>query len=286
MLGTTVAEQLRTFRGRLFRLDQHLFRLQRSLDIVGVTPGVSLEELGEIASELAARNYRLLDADDDLGLTMFVTPGPYSTYAPQGGRATVGMHTFPLPFQLWADTYSHGQALVISSIRQVPANCWPVELKCRSRMHYYLADREARQSDPAARALLLDQQQFVTEASTANIVVWQEQVGLVSPPQESILPGVTVAVLQELAAALGIPFHHRPLAGVDVAQADEAFLTSTSPCILPVTRCDGRPIGSGRPGPTFERLMQAWNALVQMDIREQAQKFAALRGTGSQPDVG
>src|SRR4051812_9784775 len=63
--GVTVAEQLRTFGGRLFRLDTHLARLARSLEIVGIDPGVSLAELGRIATELTEENGRLLNAGDD-----------------------------------------------------------------------------------------------------------------------------------------------------------------------------------------------------------------------------
>src|SRR5712671_4511658 len=77
--GVTVAEQLRTFGGKLFRLEQHLARLARALSIVGIELGMPVEKLGEIARELAAKNHSLLDPGDDLGLSMFVTPGQYST---------------------------------------------------------------------------------------------------------------------------------------------------------------------------------------------------------------
>src|SRR5689334_17657894 len=75
MQGTTVAEQLRTFGGQLFRLPQHLDRLARSLEIVGLDPGLSAADLTQIAETLVALNFRLLDPADDLGLTIFVTPG-------------------------------------------------------------------------------------------------------------------------------------------------------------------------------------------------------------------
>lgn len=149
--GITVAEQLRTFGGKLFRLDQHLRRLQRSLEIIRITD-VDLISLGKAAQTLAEHNHQLLAAGDDLGLSLFVTPGPYPTFAPPGPqRPTVGMHTYPIPFHLWNGKYASGERLIVSSVRQVPNNCWPLELKCRSRMHYYLADREAREREPDAR---------------------------------------------------------------------------------------------------------------------------------------
>ncbi len=274
MLGTTVAEQLRTFGGELFRLEHHLARLAHSLEIVGVTPGWERAEFAELARELAARNHRLLQPGDDLGLSIFVTPGPYSTFVPEGGPPLVGMHTYALPFRLWAERYEVGQRVVVTDIRQVPTNCWPAELKCRSRMHYYLADLAARRADPGARALLLDQHDHVVEASTANLVLWRTGEGLVSPPDDEILPGVTVAALRDLASQLEIPFRARPLTVADVEQADEVFLTSTSPCILPVSHCNGRPIASGKPGPVFARLISAWSDRVGVDIIAQARRFA------------
>src|SRR3954447_14698512 len=72
--GTTIAEQLRTFGGKIFRLDQHLARLERSLRIIGVDPGKSKQELAEIGNHLVSENRKLLDPADDLGLAILVTP--------------------------------------------------------------------------------------------------------------------------------------------------------------------------------------------------------------------
>src|SRR5437867_2755146 len=105
--GVTVAEQLRTFCGKLFRLDLHLMRLARSLEIVGVDPGLSLVEIGRIATELVEQNHKLIDPADDLGATIFVTPGmspTYSAVAPHQGP-TVCVHTQPLSFGAWAQKY-------------------------------------------------------------------------------------------------------------------------------------------------------------------------------------
>ena len=277
--GVTVAEQLRTFGGKLFRLEQHLARLARSLGIVGIELGAPVEKLGEIALELTAKNHALLESGDDLGLSIFITPGPYSTFSGASLPAgpTIGMHTYPLPFHLWHEKYERGESLAVTSVLQVPSACWPTELKCRSRMHYYLADKQARQIEPDARALMLEERGFVTEASTANILIYYRDVGLVSPPKEVILPGVSAAVVEELAGPLKIPFSHRPLTVDDVAAADEVLLCSTSPCVWPVTRLNGRAIADGKPGEIARRLLTAWNDLVGLDITSQASRFAARR---------
>jgi branched-subunit amino acid aminotransferase/4-amino-4-deoxychorismate lyase len=274
--GVTVAEQLRTFAGKLFRLDMHLARLARSLEIVGVDPGLTLAELGQIATGLVQQNRALIDPADDLGATIFVTPGmspAYSVVAPHQGP-TVCVHTQPLSFSPWAEKYRSGESLVVTDVAQVPAACWPAELKCRSRMHYYLADKKAREIEPGARALLVDHDGCVTEASTANIVVYQQDRGLISPPKDRILPGVTVAVLEELAARLGIVFSHSTLSIPDVARADEVLLCSTSPCIWSVTRLNGLPIADGKPGPVSKRLLEAWSQMAGVEIEAQATRFA------------
>ena len=273
--GTTVAEQLRTFGGRLFQLERHLARLSRSLGIVGVDLDVSLGTLGEIARSIARYNHGLLADGDDLGLSIFVTPGVYSAFAHDAkGGPLVCVHTYPVAFKTFARRYDSGQPLVVTKVRQVPSECWPAELKCRSRMHYFLADREARQRDPDARALLLDLDGGVTEASTANVVAYFQGEGLVSPPKEKILPGITVAELESIASQVGVPMTYRDLRPEELAKSDELFLTSTSPCLIPCTKLDGLPIGTGQPGPIFHRLITAWDRHVGIDIREQARRFA------------
>jgi len=278
MQGVTVSEQLRTFRGTLFRLDQHLERLRNSLTVVGLEQEVEIARLAEWAVELVARNHAWMEQGDDLGLSLFVTPGPYPTLAPAGARGpTIGMHTFPIPFHQWVDLYEQGQSLEVSDIRQIPAACWPTELKCRSRMHYYLADLQARRKDPAARALLLDSSGYVNEASTANLVVYRRDEGLVSPPREKILPGVSVAMLQSLAADANIPFIHREVTVDDVLSADEAMLSSTSSCLLPVRSLNGQEIGNARPGPVFCDAIERWGDQVGVAIVQQACAFAKRR---------
>lgn len=275
VLGTTVTEQIRTFAGALFRCSQHLARLQRSLEIIRVDCGYSADQMLAWADELVAHNHGLLGEGDDLGLAIFVTPGPYPTLAMGADSGpTLCMHTYPLPFALWAESYQQGESLVTPSVRQVSADCWPRELKCRSRMHYYLADREAREIDPRARALLLDDDGFITEATTASVICYNDATGLVSPPQEKILPGISVAVVRELAAELDIPWAHCDLTPQDVARADEVFLAGTTPCLLPVVRFNGQPTGNGTPGNLFSRLLALWSDRVGIDISAQARRFS------------
>ncbi|MGW8258014.1 MAG: aminotransferase class IV [Thermoguttaceae bacterium] len=278
VLGTTVSEQLRTFAGKLFRLQQHIQRLQQGLDIVGFDVALKPAEIMQIAHELIEKNQNLLAPGNDWGLTIFVTPGIYATYARnEPPRPTLCMYLYPLPFHLWAEKYQVGDALVTTEIEQVSERSWPPELKCRSRMHYYLADRLAKRQDPLARAVLLDREGHVREASTANVIIYRKIEGLISPPLGKILGGISLEAVRELSENLQMPFFDRELTADDLAAADEIFLTSTPPCILPVTRFNNRPIGNGLPGKITQKLLAAFSAQVGVDIVAQAKEFAKTK---------
>src|SRR5262249_61653792 len=88
------------------------------------------------------------------------------------------------------------------------------------------------------------------------------------------LKGYSRATVFDLAKELGFTVSEEHLQPYDLYTADEAFFTSTSPCVLPVTRVDRRPIGDGNPGPTVKRLLQAWSETVGVDIVAQAKYYA------------
>lgn len=270
VLGATVTEMTRTFRHQPFRLEDHVARLFRSLKYVRLDIGMTPEQLVAASRELLANNTKLIAADDELGLIHFVTAGEYGSYVAVPGTPvrtgpTICMHTFPMPFALWAERVKNGAHVVTPSIRHVPPQCYDPKMKYRSRMHYYLADQEVRLVAPDAIALLLDLDGNVTETSGANFLI-VEQGTIVSPTLRNTLPGISRATVIELSAKLGIPFVERDIQVHSVINADEAFLSSTPFCLLPVTKINGVTIGDGQPGPIYRRLMTAWNELVGMDV--------------------
>lgn len=273
VLGATVTEMTRTFRHQPFRLEDHVARLFRSLKYVRLDIGMTQEQLVAASHELLAHNTRLIAADDELGLIHFVTAGEYGSYVAVPGTPvrtgpTICMHTFPMPFALWAARVKSGAHVITPSIRHVPPQCYDPKMKYRSRMHYFLADQEARLADPQALALLLDLDGNVTETSGANFLI-VENGTIVSPTLRNTLPGISRATVIELAAELGIPFAERDIQVHSVMNADEAFLSSTPYCLCPVTKINGVVIGDGQPGSVFRRVMSEWNELVGMDIAGQ-----------------
>jgi branched-subunit amino acid aminotransferase/4-amino-4-deoxychorismate lyase len=265
--------------------------MRHSLQIIGLDADRIVADLQQAIPEFVVRNRGKISGDDDWSIIAFATPGRSGVGRPTQFAAdrepTVGVHGYPLPFAQWAEQYETGLAVVISDVRQVPPNCWPSDLKCRSRMHFYLADMRASQRQPGARAILLDQTGNVGEATTANVFVYRDGEGLVSPPDTHILFGVSLGVVRELASKAGIPFVTRRLTVGELQSAGEAMLTSTSICLLPIVACDGRAIGDGRPGPVYRRLLSEWSNLVGLDVAEQARRCATRTtepfcGSGSQ----
>lgn len=273
VLGATVTEMTRTFRHRPFRLEDHLARLFRSLKYTRMEIGLSPAELERVSRELVVHNAKPIGPGEELGLIHFVTAGEFPVYAGSAAPGqpmtpTVCAHTFPLPFGLWARKMREGAHVVTPSIRHVPPQCFDPKMKYRSRMHYFLADHEARLVDPEAVALLLDLDGNVTETSGANFLI-VERGTIVSPTLRNILPGISRQTVIELAAKLSIPFVERDIQVHSVMNADEAFLASTPFCLMPVTRINGVAIADSQPGPILGRLLAAWSDLVGVDIAGQ-----------------
>lgn len=273
VFGATVTEMTRTFRHLPFRLESHVERLFRAMQATRMDIGMSSDELIAASRELLTHNTALIPADDELGLIQFVTAGEYGSYVASRDISvrsgpTVCLHTFPLPFALWAKRMQSGAHVITPTIRHVPPQCYDPSTKNRSRLHYFLADQEARQTDPRAIALLLDLEGNVTETSGANFLI-VERGTIVSPTERNTLPGISRATVFKLADQLGIPYVERDFQPDAVMKADEAFLCGTSICLCPVTMINGQTIGDGQPGTIYRRLMTAWSDMVGVDIAGQ-----------------
>ncbi|HEY2839615.1 MAG TPA: aminotransferase class IV [Pirellulales bacterium] len=279
VMGATITELTRTFRGVPFRLEEHLARLLRGLAIARIDAGLGTAELAAIGRELVAHNATQISPSGDLALVFFVTAGELPVYAGlPGGKtprhASVCVHTFPLPFESWAVAMTTGQHLVTPEIRHVPPECLDPAMKYRSRLHWFLADQQARDADPAASALLLDLQGNITETSAGNFFI-VERGAIVSPTLRNILPGESRKVVLELAEKLGIRASERDITPEQALTAAEAFTTSSSYCLLPVTRLNRQAICDGKPGPVYARLLAAYSELVGLDIKRQIVDEAA-----------
>lgn len=268
VMGATVTDLCRTFHHQLYLWPEHLDRFARSCQAAQIYPSLSGDEIDAAARELVAHNARLLPSAQELALVVFCTPGPIGYYLGETGGvgdapATFGMHTFPLPFARYRRLIRQGASLIVPHIRHVPHESIDPRIKQRSRLHWWLADREVHRQDPTALALLLDQDGHVTETAGANFLLVKNDTVL-SPRRERILEGISLGVVRRLCAKMGITFEERSLTLYDCRTADEAMLASTPYCLAGVSHLQGVPLRF--PGPMLQRLLQAWSDDVGMDI--------------------
>jgi branched-subunit amino acid aminotransferase/4-amino-4-deoxychorismate lyase len=268
VLGATVTDLCRTFKQVPYRWTEHLARFRRSSAAAHIDVPFSDDQITEWAHTLCARN---ATRETELALVLFATPGPVGYYLGQPGgagdaAATFGMHTFPLPFKRYRGLIERGAALVVPSVRQVPAECVDPRIKQRSRMHWWLAEQDAKQIAPGSQALLLDTSGHLTETAAANFLIVRDGT-VISPPRDRILGGISLGVVEELCGRRGIAMAFRPIALPEALAADEAMLTSTPYCVAGVRSINGTPLPW--PGPVMERLIAAWSAAVGVDIHRQ-----------------
>ena len=273
ILGATLTEMTRTFAHRPFRLEDHAARLLRSCKYAGIGIGMTQDDLVEATQAVISHNVARLKPEEDLAAVHVVTPGESWMYAGIGDTKrppspTICIHTFPLPFHAWSHYYREGAHLIIPATRHVPPECVDPKTKNRSRLHWFLAEQQARLGDPQAIPLLLDLSGNLTECAGANFVIVRDGV-ILSPTSRNILQGVSLATVRELAPAAGLEFEERDLQVYDAVNSGEAWMCSTPYCIAPVTRINGASIGDGRPGPACRRMLAAWGELVGVDIQRQ-----------------
>ena len=212
---------------------------------MGIDPGLKRSDLEAICRKVVAQNSSLLPVDHELGLIVFVTAGQNLTYLGRDQMSlaktpSVCVHTFPLPFELWADKYETGLHLVTTSVKSLPDDVVDSRVKHRNRLHWHLADIQARRIDSAAIALLTDHEGFLTETATGNLCVVEGTTILT--PELHVLKGISRDVVSELASSLGMTFGFTRMTAEDLLRANEAFLTSTPHCLVPVTRFNNQPI--------------------------------------------
>ena len=273
ILGATITDLVRTYAHKPFRLNDHVARFYESCKYARIQPLMSQEETIAVTGNLLEHNLEGIGQSDDLAVVYFITPGENALYGGIPLEAvhqgpTFCIHTFPLQFASWQPLFREGAHVVIPSIRHVPPECVDPKVKNRSRLHWWLADREAQLVDPTATTVLLDLHGNITEASGANFLICKDG-RVLSPTSRNILGGISLKNIRELCEQLQIPFIERNLQVHDVINADEAFLATTPYAVAPVTKVNGLLIGKGQPGPMFARLTEAWSQQVGMDILEQ-----------------
>jgi branched-chain amino acid aminotransferase len=226
-----------------------------------------------ISEEVIARNEPLREHVGDYQIWQFVTRGR-GRWAHRAGPPAVGVCVRQIGFSRFAGLYDTGAHGIIVRTRSFSPDALDPKVKNFSRMNFNLAELEASDVDPEGWPILLDSRGNLTEGVGYNLFLVSGGV-IRTAGDRGVLQGVSRGMVFDLAKEMKIPVSEEDLQPYDLYTADEAFFTSTSPCVLPVTRVDKRPVGDGRPGPTVKRLLQAWSEVVGVDIVEQARHYAA-----------
>ncbi|MFJ1300464.1 D-amino acid aminotransferase [Pseudomonadota bacterium AL_CKDN230030165-1A_HGKHYDSX7] len=253
IFGDGIYEVVPVYNRKVFRMDEHLARLARSLKAIRIP--APLEHAGWVAlvDQLVIRSeaptcliYLQVTrgvAKRDHGFpTAPVTPtlfGMATPYVPPGqAQRERGVSTISIPDERWL-------------------HC---EIKSVSLLGNVLAKQAA--VDAGVEEVLQFRDGFLSEGASANIWVVRNGTLLAPPKNNLILEGIRYGLMAELAQEAGIPFEMRALPRAEVESADEILITSATKEVLAVTQLDGKPVGTGKPGPVFARLRAGYDARI------------------------
>jgi D-alanine transaminase len=234
--------------GRLVDERRHMERLQRSLKELRIDAPMTLPALSAVLHETIRRN-RVVNGIVYLQITRGVARRDHAFPAADTPPALV-VTAKNLDPSRNARIAREGMAVVT-----VPDNRWArVDIKSVSLLPNVLAKQAAREQG-AREAWFVDAQGFVTEGSSSNAwIVTKERQLVTRPADQAILRGISRTVLLDAIRAEGLVLEERPFKVAEALAAEEAFVTSASQIVLPVVRIDGRPIGTGAPGPVASAL--------------------------------
>ncbi len=248
IFGDGIYEVVPVYAGRAFRWTHHLARLKRSLAAVSILNPHSDAQWTQLVSDLVAR-HEWKNQFVYMQVTRGVARRDHAF--PQGIRPTVFAMSSEL-IEPPASQVAEGVAAI-----SLPDERWlHCDIKSVSLLGNVLARQQAASAGAAECVMFRDG--FLTEGSASNI--WVARNGtLFGPPKDQlVLEGVRYGLIAELCEATGIPLDIRRILREEVQAADELLLSSATKEVLPITRLDGRPVGSGRPGPVFAALHAAY----------------------------
>jgi branched-chain amino acid aminotransferase len=258
LYGDGVFEGIRSYSGKVFRLEQHVNRLFESAQAIYLQIPMTREDMARAIDETLAYN-KLVDAY----IRVVVTRGagslgldPRKTTDPQIIIITDQISLYP------EELYEHGLKIVTAGTTRNHSNALNPRIKSLNYLNNIMAKIEGTNAG-CLEALMLNHKGEVAECTGDNIFIVAK--GAIHTPSidSGILEGITRDAVIELAREAGHTVIERTMDRYDVYTAEECFLTGTAAELIPVVECDGRPLGSGRPGPVTRELRQRFQRLVR-----------------------
>ncbi len=258
LYGDGVFEGLRSYSGRVFRLDAHIDRLWASARAICLEIPMTKEAVAKAVIDTLAAN-KLTDGY----IRLVVTRGagslgldPNRTKNPQVIVIADTISLYPAEF------YSKGLKIVTAATQRVQSAALSPRIKSLNYLNNIMAKLEGLRAG-CVEALMLNHKGEVAECTGDNVFVVRSGKLLTPPPDAGILEGITRNAVMELAHAAGIDCREATLTRHDLYTADECFLTGTAAEVIPVVDIDGRSIGAGTPGPVTARLTADFHKLVR-----------------------
>ena len=261
IFGDGVYEVVPVYGRRLFRFEEHMARLNRSLAKLRITNPHRPDEWLALCRRLVA-SVGDATGSDELLVYIQVTRGvaPRDHVMPPGLTPTVFMMVNPMK-PASAEQRHHGVACVTARDFRWERG----DIKSISLLGNVLARQIS--ADHGALETIMFRDGWLTEAAASNVWIAHEGALLGPPKSEHVLEGIRVELLRELCADCGIAYNLRPISEADVLAADEVMLSSATKEVLPVTRIDGELVGHGalrgKPGPVYGRLYEAYQQAKQ-----------------------
>lgn len=277
--GDMVFEATRSFNKKQFKLTEHLERLYKGLKILEIPIDYSIEELQEICMETVKVNEKFFNDDDEHRLIIEVSRGPlgiYSSIFNHELKPTVVVADFPLKYTVsyMGKYFDEGINCVITNQKAIPSRYLDSKIKHRNRMFYQIANIEASKFKGNNNwALLLDENNFVAEGSGNNFFIVKNGI-IITPTGKDILRGISREYIFEICKQLDIQCIEKNFETFDIYEADEAFVTATPFCMLPVTKLNGINISDGKVGNYFHKLLNKWSKNVGIDIKKQIIEYS------------
>jgi len=262
MQGVGLFETMRAYHGRVFRLQQHINRLVNSAKRLGWTVVPDADDLRENVEQVVGA---IEHADARVRLT--VTTGSLRAGSGEQPELTVVASASP-GMEYPPDTYRRGVTVVIAACRQQAA-----DPTCGHKTTSYfarLASLRAAHARGAFEALWFTPENYLAEGAISNVFVARGGELFTPPVDTPVLPGITRAVVRELAEARRIAVHERPVTINDLLDADEVFLTNSMMELVPVVRVERSAIGTEKPGEVTQQLRNAYAALVEQECSDAA----------------
>lgn len=258
LYGDGVFEGIRVYNGKIFECSSHIDRLWASAKAIRLAIPISKEQMcSAIEETVKANQFRdcyvravVTRGPGDLGINPLKSPRPCVFIIADL------ISVYP------REMYDKGIAVITSSVIRNHPNALSARIKSLNYLNNVLAKIEANDAG-VSEAVMLNHEGYVSECTADNIFIIRRGEVQTPPTTEGLLEGVTRDVMMRLCRRLNLPCVEKRLERYDLYTADECFLTGTGAEVIPVTKIDGREIGTGQPGQLTKRLIEAFRGYIR-----------------------